>query len=128
MVPYRKRKTPPPPVDSPDCPLRASLRFLGGTWTPSILWYLRDGPRRFSELKGDLGRVSAKVLTARLRRLETDGLVRREDRLTSPPTVEYSLTEAGQQLRPALEMLLEAVGRLAEAPAQSAAQQLPGRG
>lgn len=70
-----------------------------------MLWYLQAAPRRFSELRGDLRTVSAKVLTARLRQLERDGLVAREERPTSPPTVEYSLTELGQRLRPALEAL-----------------------
>jgi len=68
---------------------------------------LQAGPRRFNELRGDLRTVSAKVLASHLRRLEGAGLVHRELRPTSPPTVEYSLTELGQQLKPALELLLQ---------------------
>ena len=106
MVPYRKSKVPPPPFASPQCPLASCLGYLRGAWTPSVLWYLQAGPRRFSELRGDLRTVSAKVLAAHLRRLERAGLVHRELRPTSPPTVEYSLTELGVQLTPALELLL----------------------
>lgn len=102
MIPYRKSKALPPP-----CPLTACLRFMGGAWTPNVLWYLRAGPRRFSELRGDLRTVSAKVLAARLRKMEADGLVRREVRPTSPPTVEYSLTDLGHQLEPVLEAMVQ---------------------
>lgn len=102
MVPYRKNKASPPP-----CPLTACLRFMGGAWTPNVLWYLRGGPRRFSELRGDLSAVSAKVLAARLRKMEADGLVRREVKPTSPPTVEYSLTDLGQQLQPVLDAMVQ---------------------
>ena len=85
MVPRRKtRVVPPPPV----CPLTTCMRVLGGAWTPNVVWYLRETPRRFSELKNDLSGVSAKTLSARLRKLERDGVVHREVKPTSPPTVE----------------------------------------
>ena len=106
MVPYRKSKAPPPPFATPECPLASCLGYLRGAWTPSLLWFLQAGPRRFNELRGDLRSVSAKVLAAHLRRLESAGLVHRERRPTSPATVEYSLTELGRQLTPALELLL----------------------
>ncbi|HJV22064.1 MAG TPA: helix-turn-helix domain-containing protein [Holophagaceae bacterium] len=109
MVPRRKNKTEPPPAE---CPLGTCLAFIGGAWTPNIIWYLKEGPRRFSELRGDLGTVSAKVLAARLRRMETDGLVSREVKPTSPPTVEYALTDLGRQLRPVLEAVVEVGHRL----------------
>jgi DNA-binding HxlR family transcriptional regulator len=113
MVPYRKSKALPPP-----CPLTACLRFMGGAWTPNVLWYLRAGPRRFSELRGDLRTVSAKVLAARLRKMEADGLVQREVRPTSPPTVEYSLTDLGQQLEPVLEAMVQVSKQLEKRKAQ----------
>ena len=88
------------------CALSLCVRFLAGTWTPNILWYLGSQPRRFSELKRDLAGVSAKVLAQRLKRLQADGLVRRVEIKTSPPSVEYSLTDLGTTLRPALETLV----------------------
>lgn len=109
MVPRRKNKVPPPPEK---CPLRTCMGVLGGAWTPNVIWYLSHGPRRFSELKGDLGGVSAKVLTARLRRLETGGVVHREVVPTSPPTVEYRLTELGLELKPAIEAIVRVGHRL----------------
>jgi DNA-binding HxlR family transcriptional regulator len=87
------------------------MRYLSGAWTANILWYLSDQPRRFSELKYDLNGVSAKVLSQRLRRLHSDGLVSRTSFNTSPPSVEYSLTELGRSLRPALGELVR-IGEL----------------
>jgi len=83
------------------------MRLLGGAWTPNILWYLRESPRRFSELKGDLQGVSAKTLSARLRKLERDGVLSREVKPTSPPTVEYRLTTLGGRLIPAIEAIVD---------------------
>lgn len=104
MVPNRKSKAPPPPEE---CPLTACLKFIGGAWAPNVVWYLHAGPRRFSELRGDLKGISAKVLTARLRRLEADGIVHRDVKPTSPPTVEYSLTDLGGKLHPVLEAMVQ---------------------
>jgi DNA-binding HxlR family transcriptional regulator len=79
------------------------MSYLGGAWTPNIIWYLSASPRRFSELKQDLAGVSAKMLTQRLRRMVEIGVVERHEQPTSPPTVEYSLTSIGRELKPAIE-------------------------
>jgi DNA-binding HxlR family transcriptional regulator len=104
MVPRRKTRVVPPPAV---CPLTTCMRLLGGAWTPNVLWYLREAPRRFSELRADLQGVSAKTLSARLRKLERDGVVHRDVRPTSPPTVEYRLTALGGRLIPAIEAIVE---------------------
>ncbi|WP_164017780.1 winged helix-turn-helix transcriptional regulator [Pyxidicoccus trucidator] len=105
-LPRRKSKAPPPP---PACPLTECMSLIGGAWTPNVLWYLSAGPRRFSELRADLPRISAKVLTSRLRDLEKKGVVRRRALPTSPPSVEYALTELGGELLPAIQAIV-AVG------------------
>ena len=87
------------------CPLAGAMRFLSGAWTPYIIWYLREGPRRFGDLKRDIGEVSAKVLTDRLRELEALGVVSRTVKPTSPPTVEYALTALGVRLKPILNSM-----------------------
>ena len=104
MVPVRKSRVAPPP---PECPLAACLRFMSGAWTPNVIWYLRETPRRFSELKGDLAGVSAKVLATRLRELAEAGVIGRRVMDTSPPTVEYFLTPLGRKLEPALAAMVE---------------------
>lgn len=88
------------------------MRFLGGAWTPNIIWYLSGGPRRFSELKHDLSGISAKMLTQRLRDLTESGIVARMELSTSPPTVEYSLTETGMELKPAIDAIVRVGERL----------------
>lgn len=112
MVRYRKSRVFAPPNE---CPLSDCMAFLGGAWTPNIIWYLREGPRRFNELRGDIGGVSAKVLSTRLQRLRRDCIVTRRVIPTSPPTVEYELTELGRELLPAVDAIVQVGHRLKQA-------------
>ena len=104
MIRSKANKSGPVPQE---CPLSASLKLLAGAWTPQILWYLKVESRRFGDLKRDLGGVSAKVLTTRLRELEHRGVILRTVKHTSPPTVEYSLTDLGKRLNPILDSIAE---------------------
>ncbi len=83
------------------------MSFIGGTWTPNIIWYLSRGPRRFSELKEDLKTIAPKVLSDKLKKMEANGLVERTVKDTNPPTVEYSLTELGLEFKPILDMIVK---------------------
>jgi DNA-binding HxlR family transcriptional regulator len=105
----RKSKVMSPPEE---CPLTACMRLLGGAWTPNVIWYLRFEPRRFSELLSDIPGVSPKVFTARLKKLEADGILSRRVTPTSPPTVEYSLTDLGHELIPAIETIVNVYHKL----------------
>jgi DNA-binding HxlR family transcriptional regulator len=108
----RKNRTPHPP-----CALSQCMAFIGGAWTPNIIWYLSSGPRRFSELRADIALVSAKVLTQRLRELEESGIVSRTVLPTSPPSVEYALTPLGEEFKPVIGAIVELGHRLkARAP------------
>ncbi len=98
----------------PLCPLSACMAFLGGAWTPNIIWYLSAGPRRFSELRVDIPAISAKVLTQRLRELEESGVVTRRVMPTSPPSVEYELTDLGREFAPVIEQIAKVGYRLKE--------------
>lgn len=100
----RKNKAPPPP---PGCPLTECMAVLGGAWTPYVIWYLSGGPRRFGELRSDIPRISARVLSARLRKLVANGVIARVVLATSPPSVEYALTGLGQKLLPAITAIVE---------------------
>ncbi|NUO74026.1 MAG: helix-turn-helix transcriptional regulator [Frateuria sp.] len=106
-LPLRKSKVATPP---PACPLTESLALLRGAWAPNVVWYLSAEPRRFGELRHDIPRISARVLSARLRELESRGLVTRRVLDTSPPSAEYALTPLGRELLPAIEALAK-VGR-----------------
>lgn len=109
-LPLRKSKVEPPP----GCPLTTCMTLLHGAWCPNVIWHLSGGPRRFGELRVDIPRVSARVLTARLRELEDKGVVLREVLDTSPPSVEYSLTELGDELIPAIRAIVRVGYRLKE--------------
>ncbi|ESQ74931.1 helix-turn-helix domain-containing protein [Asticcacaulis sp. AC402] len=95
--------------------------LLGGAWTPNVIWYLSGGPRRFGELKSDMALISAKMLSARLKDMEDKGVITRTVMPTSPPSVEYALTDLGAELVPALKAIVSVGQRLksrkAEIPA-----------
>lgn len=103
----RKNRTP-----HPMCPLSDCMAFIGGAWTPYIIWYLSSGPRRFSELRAEIPLVSAKVLTQRLRELEDRGILTRCVMETSPPSVEYALTDLGREFMPVIRAIAEVGQRL----------------
>jgi DNA-binding HxlR family transcriptional regulator len=105
----RKSKAPPPPKG---CPMSACMELLGGAWTTNVVWQLSGGPRRFGELMRDIPGVSPKVLTERLRALEDKGVVTRDVRATSPPSVEYTLSEVGHELVPVIDSIVRVGTRL----------------
>ena len=105
----RKNKTAPPPSL---CPLTACVSLLGGAWAPNVIWYLGGGPRRFGELRKDIPPISARVLSARLKELQENGVVNRRVVATSPPSVEYELTDLGKELLPAIEAIARVGAKL----------------
>lgn len=108
-LPMRKNKSPPAP---PGCPLSKCMSLLSGAWAPNVIWYLRGGPRRFGELRHDIPKVSARILSARLRELTEKGVIERRLVATSPPTAEYGLTPLGYELVPALQAIADVGMRL----------------
>ena len=89
----------------PACPVETTLTLISSKWKILILRDLMPGTKRFGELKKSIGGVSQKVLTAQLREMETDGLVRRTVYPEVPPRVEYTLTALGRSLKPILDTL-----------------------
>jgi DNA-binding HxlR family transcriptional regulator len=85
--------------------LDAAMAAVGDRWTLLVVDALLDGPRRFTELQEAIPRVAPNVLTARLRRLEDQGLVSAQRYSDRPPRVEYRVTEAGRDLAGALRLL-----------------------
>ena len=94
------------------CPMDGLLRLLMGPWTTYIIWVLEtQGTQRFGQLKAHMPSISAKVLTERLRLLEDAGLITRDYRPTIPPSVFYTLTPRGHELREALDHLANVARR-----------------
>jgi len=104
MLKRRINHSPKPPEP---CELTECMAVIAGTWAPNVVWCLRAGPRRFSELMDVISPVSGKVLPARLRELEQRGVITRKVCDTSPPSVEYSLTELGGGSIPALDSIVK---------------------
>ncbi|WP_147126028.1 winged helix-turn-helix transcriptional regulator [Shimia ponticola] len=77
------------------CAIEKGMRIIGGKWTGSILWHLRDGPVRFNDLARMVGGASKKMITERLRQLEAQGLVTRNVQETAPISVHYEITDLG---------------------------------
>jgi DNA-binding HxlR family transcriptional regulator len=88
-----------------NCPMLATLNVIGGKWKPIILHMLTTETMRFGSLKKNIPPISQKMLTQRLRELETDGIINRKVYAEIPAKVEYSLTKKGATLRPILENL-----------------------
>ena len=78
---------------------------MGRRWKPLVLYYLRDGPLRFSELRRRIPEATQKMMTQTLRELEADGILHRKSYAQVPPKVVYPLTKYGRTLDPILEAL-----------------------
>jgi DNA-binding HxlR family transcriptional regulator len=98
-------------TESSLCPrFHRAVELIGRRWTGAIIRVLMPGPRRFNELLAAVPGISDRLLTERLRELESAGIMGREVQAGSPVRVQYELTSSGRELREALD----AVGRWAE--------------
>jgi DNA-binding HxlR family transcriptional regulator len=88
------------------CPdYHAAVEMIGRRWTGAILWALTERPHYFAELSLVIPGVSDRLLSRRLRELESEGLVERSVHAGGPARVSYSLTEKGRALEPAIREL-----------------------
>ena len=88
------------------CPhFHAAVELIGKRWAGATLCALIDGPRRFAELAHTVPGVSDRLLSARLKELEREGLVVRTVEPGSPVRATYSLTQKGAELEPAISQL-----------------------
>ena len=86
--------------------IEAAIDVIGGKWKPLILYQLKEGTMRFSQILTRVQpRITQRMLTKELRELERDGLITRKVYAEVPPKVEYSLTEKGDSLMPILDQL-----------------------
>jgi DNA-binding HxlR family transcriptional regulator len=89
----------------PLCPVEVMLLLMGDKWKVLIVRDLLMGTRRFGELKKSIGSITQKVLTQKLRSMESSGLLTRHVYAEVPPRVEYTLTELGRSLNPVLQSM-----------------------
>lgn len=87
--------------------VQTTLKIIGGKWKLLILWHIKDGGKRFSELKRLIPEISEKMLIQQLRELEQDGIVDRNVLSDTPPKVTYSFTIYGESLIPVFKPLCD---------------------
>lgn len=87
------------------CNLKEVLDIMGGKWSIPIISTLLDGTLRFSELERTIPNINTRMLVKELKNMEANEIVKREVFATVPPTVEYSLTNKGQKLKPIVDEL-----------------------
>jgi len=87
-------------------PFDYAVSLIGGKWKMQILfWLWKCETMRYSEIKKALGTVTHKMLSNKLKELETDGLIIRHEYPQVPPKVEYSLSEKGMSIMPILNTI-----------------------
>lgn len=74
------------------------LARIGDKWTVLVITALRHGPRRFNALKRSISGISQQMLTRTLKALERDGMLTRTIFTTTPPQVQYALSDLGRSL------------------------------
>jgi DNA-binding HxlR family transcriptional regulator len=88
------------------CTVSLTMDLVGGKWKAVILYHLKDGAKRFSELRKEMPSVTEMTLSLQLKQLEKDGLVSRRVYGEKPPIkVIYGLTGFGKTFVPVLEAI-----------------------
>ena len=115
------------PRASRGCPVMAFQKMISGKYKIRILWDLKEGARRYGEIRSGLlrgdagsGQISPRVLSRELKALAQSGLIERKDYALVPPKVEYRLTARGRSFIPVIGAIREWGSRhLAREPAQT---------
>jgi DNA-binding HxlR family transcriptional regulator len=105
------------------CPVAAFQKMISGKYKLRIVWDLKDGPRRYGEIRTGLLRgsqgsseIAPRVLSRELKALTESGLIDRRDYGLVPPKVEYRLTRKGRSFVPVISAIRDWGSRhLAEA-------------
>jgi DNA-binding HxlR family transcriptional regulator len=91
------------------CPVAAFQKMISGKYKLRIVWDLKDGPRRYGEIRTGLLRgssgtaeIAPRVLSRELKALTESGLIDRRDYGVVPPKVEYRLTRKGRSFVPVI--------------------------
>ncbi|SDI85837.1 MULTISPECIES: winged helix-turn-helix transcriptional regulator [Bradyrhizobium] len=107
------------------CPVAAFQKLISGKYKLRIVWDLKDGPRRYGEIRTGLLRgmpgsaeIAPRVLSRELKALTESGLIDRKDFGVVPPKVEYRLTRKGRTFVPVVAAIKDwGTRHLAEARA-----------
>ena len=100
------------------CPrFHKAIELFGKRWTGAIIRALMDGPRRFTELLAAVPGLHDRLLSERLKELETEGVVERRIYPETPVRIEYELTAKGRDLHRVVAEIHRWADRWMPAPA-----------
>lgn len=85
--------------------IAAAMEIIGNKWTALILRDLANGPKRFSELEKSVGSINPRTLSQRLDDLEKHNIITKQSFSETPPRIEYTLTQKGEDLVPVLKQM-----------------------
>jgi DNA-binding HxlR family transcriptional regulator len=101
-------------VQAHGCPVMAFQAMISGKYKIRILWDLKDGSRRYGEIRTGLlsgatgtREIAPRVLSRELKALAAAGMIARKDYGLVPPKVEYRLTETGERFVPVIAVIRE---------------------
>jgi DNA-binding HxlR family transcriptional regulator len=110
----QQKTSPTETVQPRGCPVMAFQAMISGKYKIRILWDLKDGPRRYSEIRTGLlsgaartREIAPRVLSRELKALADAGMITRKDYGVVPPKVEYRLTERGERFVPVIAAIRE---------------------
>ena len=90
------------------CTVSLTMALVGGKWKAVILYHLKDGERRYSDLRRELPSITEMTLSLQLKQLEKDKLITRRVYGKKPPVkVVYNLTDFGKSFVPVLDAITE---------------------
>ena len=97
------------------CSTSLAMALVGGKWKTAILFHLKDGEKRYHELRNEMPTVTERTLSLQLKQLENDGLVSRKVYTRKPPLkVVYKLTSFGESFIPILDAITDWGKQIAE--------------
>lgn len=85
--------------------IASAMEIIGNKWTALILRDLANGPKRFSELEKSVGNINPRTLSQRLDDLESHRIITKTSYAETPPRIEYTLTQKGEDLVPVLRQM-----------------------
>ncbi|WP_054956601.1 winged helix-turn-helix transcriptional regulator [Paenibacillus dakarensis] len=88
------------------CPrFESAFAFLGKRWNGLIIQTLMSGPKRFKDISNFIPSMSDKMLSERMKDLESEGILIRHVYPETPVRIEYELTDKGRALKPVMEQI-----------------------
>ena len=88
------------------CPVACFLDILGDRWTMLIVRDLLLGAKKYKDFLASPEKITTNILAERLKRLETEGLVKKEAYQNNPIRYSYSLTQKGKDLGPLMKSMI----------------------